>query len=384
MVSIRAWLAKLTPRSKTILGVAIIAIIVAGVVATAQHNGGSRGAANLPWKSYQMRMVKDPPLTAYYVLTPQSWTWEALLVQGSTGVVHGLAFDTTDNGGKTRVFGYLPVNPIYIERGLGCDNLPDGSFCDLSQGVPFFKGSGYTKYQLVTANQYIQSPLLKVLQNGNFLPAGVTDWSIVQTKERHDLANVFGFLWVTSDGFSGADAIISYKLNGEAYKLGVEVAVSRTGNSFTIPGLVDYSFWTAVVAGVSAPEADFDTAARTFSYVVIPSIKVDKQWALAEVAAAAQRGQMATAFDQRMKAMDLAAFTDSMNSQAAVGRAWGDALGGVQAYVDKTDNTKYTLPYDLGNYYYRSGDNFYPTDTESAPPDCRSSGNCNELFKPSG
>jgi len=377
--SLLSQLQRLSPRAKVILGVIILAIVVGGIVAAGSHNGGGggNGVANLPWSSYQRQVLTDSPYVPYSWLTPTGWTSTSRFVDGST-VVHGLFMDSSDSSGTMDIFVLTPVNPLYVDH---CGTVGQGGICDLSLGTSILSNLRFPVYALPTAEGYIRNLLQSSLQQRNIVPSGATNWNVVDVKSRSDLANKFGFLLVSSDQPSGADGMISYSYNGKNYRLGVEVAVSRATYYNEIYSLVTgTTFWSAVVTGVSAPESDFDVATSTYGNIVMATMRLDPQWALAEIQNANVQTQMIANFDQRMRAMQLAQFTDQANSQAAQGRAWANALGGVQDYVDRTDQTQYTLPYDLGNYYYRSGNTFYPANTETQPSACSQAGNCHEVY----
>jgi hypothetical protein len=367
--SVLSQLSKLSPRGKLLLAILVLAIIVAGVVAAASHPGPNpSGTSNLPWTPYQVHTVPSEvsaSIPAYSIVTPHSWTWVVgKLIPGQQ--FPGLAFETKYAGGLT-VFGILPV-ASYIDQDQYCGATPGGT-C-----------AGYTVYPLPSgAKDYITTPgLLKTaLTLDGVLPSDLTQWSVDASNARPDLQKVFGVFALSGTGvFYGADGLISYSSGGTTYKLGVEVGVTQILAS--VYGLTP-EVWSGLVLGVSAPENQFDSAASAFSSVIVPSVSVNPQWVTSELQAGAQASQMIFAWNQRIQQNQYNAFVDQSNSQAAVGRAWGDALGGVQEYVDPTDSSQYTLPYTAGDYYYHVGDTFYPTNTDSAPSDCQAAGNCVKL-----
>jgi hypothetical protein len=179
--------------------------------------------------------------------------------------------------------------------------------------------------------------------------------TMISSSDRPDLASSFVDLVLTQTQ-TGADALYSYAVNGVSYRLGVVITTFKLNvNTY---GGDPFTMWFYAYSGVSSPASDFSSGANATALYsqIIPTVRISKTWLQKEIQNQATNSQLISQTFSRIQQMDYRTFIDTSNSNYAVGRAWGNALGGVQDYTDSS-GVVHTVDIPPLGYDYVWGDN---------------------------
>jgi hypothetical protein len=322
--------------------------------------GGGQGGTTPPARPpIFYKIWTDPTEGAFSVVMPDGWS-----ASSRSGVVRPyfnaeFRFNATNSDGTISVFFAKNAFPDFVEP------LPPTSFsCSVSSGIGYVdplctQGSWWTPIQgypsfsayvwpYVSAQDYAKSFFLYYMQR---VHPGAT---MIASADRPDLAGSFVDLVLTQTQ-TGADALYSYTVNGVSYRTGIVVTTFKLnvntygGNPFTM--------WFYAFAGVSSPASDFSSGVNATGLYsqIIPTVRISKAWLQQEIQNQATNSRLISQTFSRIQQMDYRTFVDTSNSNYAVGKAWGDALGGVEDVTDSSGSV-YTVDTPPLGYDYAWGD----------------------------
>lgn len=358
--SLWAQLSKLSPRTKLVLGIIVVAVVIGAVAAGAYHPGPNSptGVANLPTKFTRWT---DPQEGSFSVLLPQGWTAKG-------GVVHpdatewGLGLYATDSTGSMGVFFVLPVLPTYMSPQQAASVLcspTEGSLCDLNQvaNIPGHTLARYYVYGYMTAQEYANPLLLNELKSLGIVKA---DASNIQISASPDTAQRFAF-YIGSNSYSGADASITYSSGGSSYQVKADLGLNNGC-------VLNVCFWSAAFSGATARQQDFNTVADIYQLIIMPTFRINPQWLLSEIQNGGVQSTIIGQFSSKMQQLDYDAFQIQESATIQAGQGWVNALGGVMNMQDSSGN-EYTVPSTIpnANHWWVSGSDIVWTQDSNGP-----------------
>ena len=287
------------------------------------------------------KLWTDPKEGAFSVQMPDGWS-----ASPNSGVARpyfgaDFYFNATNSKGTISVFFENNGYPDFVEplpstsfscSGLISLGLPPDPLCNQgSWWTPISTYPSFSAYiwPYVSAQDFAKSFFLHHLQKGH------PEATLISSSDRPDLASSFVDLVLTQTQ-TGADALYSYTVNGVSYRLGLVITTLKL-NVNTYSG-DPFTMWFYAYTGVSSPASDFSSGANATALYsqIIPTVRISKTWLQKEIQNQATNSQLISQTFSRIQQMDYRTFIDTSNSNYAIGRAWGNALGGVQDYVDSS------------------------------------------------
>lgn len=321
--------------------------------------GGPGLPTTRPQAVTHFEVWRDPTEAAFKAILPSGWT--------ATGGVRrpyfggDLNFAAQDPTRTISVYFQSPGYPYFVEPSpptdLTCQEAPATPICNEGTTVllaPSNPASTAVVWHYLQAQEFVATKVLTELR------AAHPDARLVTSNARPELSKQT-LIYILATRVTGADALFEYSHNGIAYQEGVVVTTDELA---TPSG----SIWYFTVAGVSAPKSEFASSGVTAFAGILPTVTVDLNWLIKEL----QDQSASTALIQQasdfLKQQDYREFLSISESNASVGEAWANALGGVELWQNPETKEYFNLLMEPGaDYVWYCGTGITRTSVEQSP-----------------
>lgn len=306
-------------------------------------SGPSATSAARPHTTY-FEVWRDPTDGAFAVLLPKGW-------HASGGVRRpyfnaDIYLTAQDPSGAMSVYFQVAGYPRFAEpsppNSLTCQLAPTSALCIEGSTVPLSQSNPTATlvvWRYLVAQQFIATKVLPEVRKAH------PDARLVSSNARPDLASETLDTLLASRT-SGADALFAYTKNGVQYEEGMVV----TTHELATPS---GSVWSFDVAGAIAPTSDFAVGKNVVAAfrAIVPTVTINLAWLVREL----QNQNTSTALIQQaseyLKQQDYREFTSISESNAAVGQAWANALGGVEVWQNPQTREVFNVLMEPGADY---------------------------------